>query len=90
MKTRYEQIQFIRLNERRIAACACQGYQDRRLGLVCVMSDLHHELLHQTPFDFLPRIETSKVIDPWFGTKEWRMGTAGMWRTTWRLGRNLG
>ena len=73
MKTRDEQIEFIRLNGRRIAACAWQGYQDKGRGLVCVMSDLHHELLRQVPFDFLPEIETSKVIDPWYGTKESRM-----------------
>ena len=73
MKTRDEQIEFVRLNGRRIAACAWQGCQDKGRGLVCVMSDLHNELLHQVPFDFLPEIETSKIIDPWYGTKESRM-----------------
>ena len=70
MKTRDEQIEFIRLNGQRIAACAWQGYQDKGRGLVCLMSDHHHELLHQVPFQFLPEIETSKVIDPWYGTKK--------------------
>ena len=37
------------------------------------MSDLEHELLHQVPFQFLPEIEISKVIDPWYGSKESRM-----------------
>ena len=72
MKTRDDQIEFIRLNGRRVAACAWHGYQDKGRGLVCVMSDLHNELLHQVPFDFLPEIETSKIIDPWYGTKESR------------------
>jgi hypothetical protein len=70
MNTRDEQIEFIRLNGRRIAACAWNGYQDNGRGLVGVMVDLHNELLHQVPFDFLPKIDTSKVIDPWYGTKE--------------------
>jgi hypothetical protein len=73
MNTRDEQIEFIRTNGRRIAACAWNGYQHKGRGLVCVMSDLHNELLHQVPFDFLPEIDTSKVIDPWYGTKESRM-----------------
>ena len=46
MKTRDDQIEFIRLNGRRIAACAWQGYQDKGRGLVCVMVDLHNEVLH--------------------------------------------
>ena len=46
MTPRDEQIEFIRLNGRRLAACAWQGYQDKGRGLVCVMSDLEHELLH--------------------------------------------
>jgi hypothetical protein len=73
MNTRDGQIEFIRLNGSRIAACAWEGYRDKGRGLVCVMSDLHHELLHQVPCQFLPEIETSKVIDPWYGTKESRM-----------------
>jgi hypothetical protein len=73
MKTHDEQIEFIRLNGRRIAACAWRGYQDKGRGLVCVTSDLHGALMPQISFDFLPEIETSKVIDPWYGTKESRM-----------------
>jgi hypothetical protein len=49
------------------------GYRNKGRGLVCVMVDFHNCLLHQVPFDFLPDLDTSKVIDPWYGTKESRM-----------------
>ena len=55
MKPRDEQIEFVRLNGRRVAACAWQGYQDKGRGLVCMMSDLHQELLHQVPLRFPAR-----------------------------------
>ena len=45
LKTRDSQIQFIRLNGVRIAACAWNGHRERGRGLVCVLSDLENEIL---------------------------------------------
>jgi len=47
VNTRDGQFEIIRLNGSRIAACAREGYRDKGRGLVCVMSDLHQELMHQ-------------------------------------------
>jgi hypothetical protein len=41
--------------------------------MVCVLSDLENELLKQVPFDFMPEIDASKLMKPWYGTKESRM-----------------
>jgi len=73
VKTRDSQIEFIRLNGVRTAACGWNGYRERGRGLVCVLSDLENEVLRQVPFDFMPEIDASKVIKPWYGTKESRM-----------------
>ena len=73
MKTRDSQIQFIRLNGVRIATCAWNGHKEKGRGLVCVLSDLENEVLKQVPFDFMPEADASKVIKPWYGTKESRM-----------------
>jgi hypothetical protein len=73
LKTRGSQIQFIRLNGVRIAACAWNGYREKGRGLVCVLSDLENEVLQQVPFDFMPERDASKVMKPWYGTKESRM-----------------
>ena len=73
MKTRDEQIEFIRLNGVRIAACAWNGYQAKGRGMVCVLSDLHNEVLRVVPFDFLPEIDAPKLFKPWAGSREARM-----------------
>ena len=73
MKTRDTQIDFIRLNGVRIAACAWNGFKGKGRGLVCVLCDLENEVLQQVPFDFMPEIDASKVIRPWYSTKESRM-----------------
>ena len=67
---RYEQIEFIRLNGVRIAACAWNGYQAKGRGMVCVLSDLHNEVLRVVPFDFLPEIDAPKLFKPWAGSRE--------------------
>ena len=41
--------------------------------MVCVLSELHNELLHQVPFDFMPENDASKLFKPWNGTKESKM-----------------
>ena len=66
-------IQFIRLNGVRIAACAWNGSKEKGRGIVCVLSDLENEILKQVPFDFMPESDASKLIKPWYGTKESRM-----------------
>ena len=73
MKTRDEQIDFIRLNGVRIAACAWSGFQEKGRGMVCVLTDLHHEVLRQVPFDFLPESDAAKLFHSWQGSKEARM-----------------
>ena len=70
---RCEQIEFIRLNGVRIAACAWNGYQAKGRGMVCVLSDLHNEVLRVVPFDFLPEIDAAKLFKPWAGCREARM-----------------
>jgi len=67
---RCEQIEFIRLNGVRIAACAWNGYQAKGRGMVCVLSDLHNEVLRVVPFDFLPAIDAAKLFKPWAGSRE--------------------
>jgi len=76
MQTRDSQLKFIRINGVRIAACAWSGYKSKGRGLVCVLSDLHNEVLQQVPFDFMPEVDASKLVDQWYGSKEARM-TAG-------------
>jgi len=56
MNTRNSQIEFIRINGVAIAACAWNGYKTKRRGMVCVLSDLENEVLHQVPFDFMQEI----------------------------------
>ena len=73
MKTRDSQLKFIRMNGVRIAACAWNGYKAKGRGLVCVLSDLENELLKQVPFDFMPEVDASKLIKPWYGSKEARL-----------------
>ena len=42
MKTREQQIDFIRLNGVRIAACAWNGFQEKGRGMIFVPSDLEN------------------------------------------------
>jgi len=73
MKTRDSQIEFIKLNGVRVAACAWDGYRTKGRGVVCVLSDLHNEELRLVPFDFMPEVDASKLIKQWYGSKEARM-----------------
>jgi hypothetical protein len=73
MKIRDDHVEFMLLDGRRIAACAWNGHKAKGRGLVCVLSDLHNEVLQQVPFDFIPEVDASKLLKPWFGTKESRM-----------------
>jgi len=73
MKTREEHIQFIRLNLTSLAACAWTGFVAKGRGLVCVLCDQHNEDTRMVPFDFMSEKDASKLIKPWYGTKEARM-----------------
>ena len=73
MKTREEHIEFIKLNLGAVAACAWTGFTKNGRGLVCVMSDQHDQGTGTVPFDFMPEQDVSKLITPWYGTKEARM-----------------
>ena len=75
MKTRDEQTDFIRLNGVWIAACAWNGYEAKGRGMVCVLSDLHNEVLRQVPFDFMPATDAAKLFKPWEGSREKQMVT---------------
>jgi hypothetical protein len=70
MKTREQQIDFIRLNGVRIAACAWNGFQEKGRGMIFVPSDLENESLRVCPFDFMPETDASKLLKPWAGTRE--------------------
>jgi hypothetical protein len=73
LKTRDSQIHFVRLNGVRIASCAWNGYKEKGRGMVYVLSDLGNELLKQATFDFMAEIDASKLMKPWYGTKESRI-----------------
>ena len=75
MKTRDEQIDFIRLNGVRMASCAWNGFTAKGRGMVCVLSDHHNELLGQVPFDFMPAVDAAKLISEWEGSREKQMVT---------------
>ena len=73
MKTRDEQVEFMRINGVRVAACGWSGYQTKGRGMVCVLSDLHNEVLRQVPFDFMPEADAAGLFKPWIGSREQRM-----------------
>ncbi len=75
MKTRDEEIDFIRLNGVRIASCAWNGFIAKGRGMVCVLSDLHNELLGHVPFDFMPAVDAAKFISEWDDSREKQMLT---------------
>ena len=41
--------------------------------MVCVLSDLHNELLSQVPFDFMPAVDAAKLISDWESSREKQM-----------------
>ena len=73
MKTRAEQIEFLRLNGCRIAAHAWQGWQQKGRGMICVLADQHNELQRTVPYDYLPGTDAARLLSPWTGSKEQRM-----------------
>ena len=73
MKTREEHIEFIKLNMAAVAACAWTGFQAKGRGLVYVLCDQHDEGTGTVPFGFTPEKDVSKMITPWYGTREARM-----------------
>ena len=70
MKTREQQIEFIRMNGVRVASCAWNGFQNKGRGMVCVLSDLENELQRTVPFDFMPATDAAKLFKPWEGSRE--------------------
>jgi len=70
METRYQQIDFIRLNEGRIAGCAWNGFQQKGRGMVLVPSDRENESLRMCPFDFMPETDAATLLKPWAGARE--------------------
>ena len=75
MKSRDEQINFIRLNGVSIAGCAWNSYLVRGRGMICILIDLQNELLKQVPFDFLPAGDAARLIESWDGSREQQMVT---------------
>ena len=69
MSIRNSEIEFIRINGCRIAACAWNGYKARGRGLVCVLNNLDNDL-RQVPLNFLSRLDASEVLEDWYGQKE--------------------
>jgi hypothetical protein len=70
MKTRDEQIEFLRLNGVRVASCAWGGFEKKGRGMVCVLSDLENELQRTVPFDFMPATDAAKLFKHWVGSRE--------------------
>ena len=73
MKTRDAQIEFMRMNGVRVAACAWNGFQEKGRGAVCVLSELENEVQRTVPFDFMPQEDAPKLLKPWVGSREWKM-----------------
>ena len=73
MKTRTEQLEFIRLNLTALSYCAWQGYQAKGRGVVYVFVDDHNEATQMVPFDFLPDGEAAKMIKDWHRNRESRL-----------------
>lgn len=73
MKTRTEQIEFIRLNFNAISYCAWQGFLDKGRGLVHVPVDEHNEVTQMVPFYFLPEGEADRIFKKWRQNRESRM-----------------
>ena len=61
MKTREEQIEFIKLNQVAVAACAWTGFRAKGRGLVYVLCDQHDEGTGTVPFGFTPEKDVSKM-----------------------------
>jgi len=70
MKTRPEQLDFIRLNLNALSYCAWQGYQAKGRGVVCVLVDDHNEATRMVPFDFLPDADAAKMVRDWRQNRE--------------------
>jgi hypothetical protein len=70
MRTRAEQLDFIRLNLNALAFCAWQGYQANGRGVVCVLVDEHNENTQLVPFDFLPDGEAAEMVKDWRQNRE--------------------
>ncbi len=70
MKTRTEQLDFIKLNLNALAYCAWQGYQAKGRGVVCVLVDEHNEATRMVPFDFLPEGDAAKMVRDWRRNRE--------------------
>lgn len=73
MKTRDEQIEFMRINGVRVAACGWNGYEAKGRGMVCVLSELLNEVLCQVPFDFMPAADAARLFTSWSDSKEAKM-----------------
>ena len=70
MKTRAEQLDFIKLNLNTLAYCAWHGYQAKGRGVVCVLVDEHNEATRMVPFDFLPEGDAAKMVKDWKQNRE--------------------
>jgi hypothetical protein len=73
MRTREDHIDFLHRNMARIAACAYEGHKTQGRGLVVVDADSHDEVGGTVGFTFLPERLVSKMIRPFYGTREARM-----------------
>lgn len=73
MKTRNEQLEFIRMNVNALSYCAWQGYQAKGRGVVYVPVDEHNEATQMVPFYFLPEGEAALMVKGWRKSRESRM-----------------
>jgi len=73
MKPTDNENEFIKSNEVAIAACAWSGYKTDGRGMVYVSGDVENEFLNLVPFNFVPEIDATKVLNPWYGSKTARL-----------------
>ena len=73
MKTRTEQIEFIRMNVNALSYCAWQGFLDKGRGLIYVPVDECNEVTQMVPFYFLPEGKAVRIVKEWRKNRESRM-----------------
>ena len=73
MKTRTEQLEFIRMNVNALSYCAWQGFLNKGRGVICVPLDEHNEATQMVPFGFLSEGEVALMVKGWRNNRESRM-----------------
>ena len=73
MKTRTEQLEFIRMNVNALSYCAWEGFLDKGRGVVCVHVDEHNKSTQRVLVYFLSEGEVVLMAKGWRKNHETRM-----------------